>query len=143
MREIMNRAAIMTETIRMVGPYPAEATPFYLPVSVIHFYDDPYSGLGDEGYDVETLKDEISRTGQVTYCIQVGKRRGQDNPMVYSFNGNHRLAAAKELRLKEIICENSGADDAKPLTVAEILNFGGRFLEAVPPDYGLRNTSTR
>lgn len=134
MREIMNR--IMADTIRMVGPYPAEATPFYLPVHAIHFYDDPYAGLGDEGYDVETLKDEIARTGHVIYTIQVGKRRdAQDGLMVYAFNGNHRLAAARELRLKEIICENSGADDAKPLTVAEILSLGGRFLDALPADW--------
>lgn len=134
MREIMNR--VMTETIRMVGPYPAEATPFYLPVNAIHFYDDPYAGLGDEGYDVETLKDEITRAGHVIYTIQVGKRRdAQDSLKVYAFNGNHRLAAARELRLKEIICENSGADDAKPLTVAEILSLGGHFLDALPPGW--------
>lgn len=134
MREIMDRVK-MTETIRMVGPYPEETTPFYLPVNAISFYDDPYVGLGDEGYDVETLKDEIARAGEVIYAIQVGKSHHQHDLKVYAFNGNHRLAAAKELRLKEIICENAGVDDAQPLTVKEILNLGGRFLDDLPPGF--------
>lgn len=124
-RHLMN----LVEALKMVGPYPEESTPFYLPVSVIAFYDDPYAGVGDDGYDIDTLKAEIERDGGVIYSIQVGKSAASNDGKVYVFNGNHRLAACKELGIPEIICENAGYDDAVPLTVDEILALGGRFLD--------------
>jgi hypothetical protein len=102
---------------------------FYLPVDKISFYDDPYRGEGDEGYDVEELKAAIAKKG-FRSVIQVG-RSLHDMALngdygVCVFNGNHRLAACKELGITEIQCENSEADDSDPLTKQDILDFGGR-----------------
>lgn len=115
-----------------VGKYPRSFQPFYLPVPAVKIYDDPYSGEGDDGWTVKALKAEVERDGEILQCIQVGKSRHEmqkGDHSVYAFNGNHRLAVAKELNLAEIISENaSGMDDAQPLTIEEIVQLGGRFI---------------
>jgi hypothetical protein len=114
------------------GKFPKPFHPFYLPPSAIKFYDDPYSGAGDDGYTVADLKAEVEEDGEILYCIQVGKSRlemPKGDHSIFAFNGNHRLAVAKELNLPEIICENaSGMDDAYPLSIEEIVQLGGRLL---------------
>lgn len=105
--------------------------PFYLPVSKIMFYDDPYLGLGDEGWNVEELKADIAKNG-IEMDIWVGRSvhdmEHNSSNAICCFNGNHRLAAAKELGIEMIMCSNSDADDADPLTIAEIQAMGGRLI---------------
>lgn len=105
---------------------------FALPVAALTLYDDPYRSLGDEGCDIEGLRAEVLRDGGIRNPIAVGKSLAEvterDNHSAYSFNGNHRLAVARELGFPEMLCEHSWADDAEPLTRAEIEALGGRVL---------------
>jgi hypothetical protein len=103
---------------------------FYLPAAKVSFYDDPYEGVGDDGYTVEELKAEIAKDGQeqpieVGYSLHDMAHRNDHG--INAFNGNHRLAAIKELGIPMVMCENSEADDADPLTRADILALGGKL----------------
>jgi hypothetical protein len=111
---------------------------FYLPVAGLKFYDDPYDGYGDDGYDVESLKEEVIRDGGILQPIAVGMSdhdmREKGDKSICAYNGNHRLAVAKELGYAEMLCENSYADDAVPLTWTEIEALGGRaYVESPAP----------
>ncbi len=104
---------------------------FHLPVDKIAYYDDPSTGLGDDGWDVAGLIEAIGRDGQ-RMEIAVGRslwslaHDGDDG--VAAFNGNHRLAACRALGLTTILCSHSDADDADPLTRADILELGGQLV---------------
>ena len=110
---------------------------FYLPVAALNFFDDPYLSLGDDGYDVATLKDEVMRDGGIEQPVAVGKSatdvRERGDHSACTFNGNHRLAVARELGIAEMQCEHSWADDAVPLTRCEIEALGGRIVEMPAP----------
>lgn len=110
---------------------------FLLPVPALAFYDDPYRGAGDEGYDMARLRAEVEADGGIRNPLAVGKSatdvRERDDHQARAYDGNHRLAVAKELGLVEILCEHAWADDAVPLTRAEIEALGGRVLD-VPPN---------
>lgn len=104
---------------------------FYLPTTAVEFYDDPSDGVGDEGWSLDELTDQIRKDGEIQMDIQVGRSvvdlmsRGDDR--VFAFNGNHRLGSAKLLKMPFVPCENSDADDADPLTKQDIIALGGRL----------------
>lgn len=60
--------------------------------------------------------------------IQVGLSIHEGSTQVYVFNGNHRLAVARELNIPMMICDASDADDAEPLTIEQIVKLGGKFI---------------
>lgn len=104
---------------------------FQLPTAVVEFYDDPTQGVGDEGWTIDELVDEMQTNGMRQRTpIEVGRSRvdmkysGDTN--VYAFNGNHRLAACKKLGLQFVLCVNSSSYDAVPLTLEDIHTLGGR-----------------
>ncbi len=105
----------------------------------------PYRSLGDEGTDVDGLKAQVLRDGGIREAVAVGKSMAEvaerDNHEALTFNGNHRLAVARDLGIPELLCEHSWADDAEPLTRAEIEALGGRVLAG--PSLGVEAPAPR
>jgi len=110
---------------------------FYLPVPVLNLYDDPGRSLGDEGWDLARLRDDVVRRGGILEPVAVGMSMhdldASGDRSVNAYNGNHRLWVARELGYAEILCENSDADDAVPLSRAEVEALGGRVVEVSAP----------
>ena len=105
--------------------YPAPL--FQLPIDQIRFYDDPDFGLGDAGWGYQELLDSIRENG-LQEPIEVGRSlvsATEGDRSLFCFNGNHRLADCKKLGHTTILCVNSDADDAAPLTTIEIIALGG------------------
>lgn len=104
--------------------------PFWLPTAILDYYDDPEGTRGDDGYTVPELVDAIGREGQqmeIFVGFSVAEIEQRQNYQVCVFNGNHRLAACRQLGAKEMLCDNSPAEDAEPLTLAQITKLGGRL----------------
>jgi hypothetical protein len=105
--------------------------PFWLPIEALDYYDDPQSSTGDDGWSFDELLDSIRTEGQqmeVFVGFSVTEIRERQNYQVCVFNGNHRLLACRKLGIKEMLCDNSPADDAEPLTLEQITKLGGRLL---------------
>ena len=104
---------------------------FWLPPDSILFYDDPQHSPGDENWTMESLSQQVSQDGEILSPLQIGRSawalEHESDVSVFAFNGNHRLAVAKDLGLPWIPCEASAAEDAVPLTRADILALGGVF----------------
>jgi len=102
---------------------------FYLPPTVIEFYDDP-TGVGDDGWDYESLKKSIKELG-IQEPLEVARSQAQmdaGDDAIYAFNGNHRLKIAKALKLPLVPCVHSGiwSEDAVPILDVDIIALGGR-----------------
>jgi hypothetical protein len=124
----------MSEAVQNVRRYPYGT--FYLPTAVLDYYDEPSTDptdpgyTGEQGWTLAQLRESIAVEG-LREPLAVGRsvadveRFGSEN--VLAFNGNHRLAVAREAELAMVPAVNSGAEDALPLTVDEIVGLGGSY----------------
>lgn len=119
------------------GGYPEGV--YYLPTSHIEHYDPPsedpghpsYTGQG--GFTLADLRPDIKKNG-ITEPLLVAKSRHEvehsGSDTVYAFDGNHRLAVAKEQGITHVPCLDAeshlpGNEDAVGLTRDEVRGRGG------------------
>jgi hypothetical protein len=92
--------------------------PDAFPVSLLHHYDN-VDAAGDDGYTQERLEREIRASGRVEKRLEVAhskKQLAKGDQSIYVFNGNHRLLAARNLRIQYVpVVSHWRSEDAVPV----------------------------